>query len=323
MSVRGRRTGGRVVAVGLSVGVLLTSDVGTRPGVASRDAPPPLAEVWRGEAGRAHVEQAGLVRELSLVESHGGITVTLERAYADANRVVVGLTIQAPESQYGTPGLRPSQTALADAEGRTYRPTFGLPASTVSDPDTRVVAQVMSFDASPLPPGVGQMTFELSVAELVGFVADEEDVVDRQVVTSGPWRFQFDLPIVPGRVVEPGQTVTAAGVTVSLDRVVATPSETRVFFRFTPPEGEPPRPWAPAVRLDRDELTDEQRLANSVEVPRGSGAWEVRFPVPPGPSDEDTTFTVVGLVAFERAAVGQPAQQHRHDGPWTFAFRVP
>ena len=49
--------------------------------------------------GLNHVGQAGLSQELDLSQTLDGVTVTLERAYADANRVVVGYTVSSADGQ--------------------------------------------------------------------------------------------------------------------------------------------------------------------------------------------------------------------------------
>jgi len=43
--------------------------------------------------------QAGLVREVNLPQSTCGFTMTIQRVYADANRVVVGYTITGPTNR--------------------------------------------------------------------------------------------------------------------------------------------------------------------------------------------------------------------------------
>ena len=49
--------------------------------------------------GMAHIMQAGLVREVNLPQSTCGFTMTIQRVYADANRVVVGYTITGPTNR--------------------------------------------------------------------------------------------------------------------------------------------------------------------------------------------------------------------------------
>lgn len=48
----------------------------------------------------AHIEKAGLAQALNLSQTVDGVTVTLGRAYADENVVLVGVTVSGPEERY-------------------------------------------------------------------------------------------------------------------------------------------------------------------------------------------------------------------------------
>ncbi len=84
-------------------------------------------QLWqRGDPGTAYVEQAGFVRELRLSATHEGVTITLERAYADANRIVIGYTLGVPEALAGYQSIDAFAAAtLRDTAGRTYTAVRG------------------------------------------------------------------------------------------------------------------------------------------------------------------------------------------------------
>src|SRR4030042_495241 len=50
----------------------------------------------------SHIEEAGLAQELDLSQTINGVTVKLERVYADANVVLVGFTISGPDERYSS-----------------------------------------------------------------------------------------------------------------------------------------------------------------------------------------------------------------------------
>src|SRR6185503_10598090 len=51
---------------------------------------PLLQSLWSQDRGLQHVNEAGLVRELDLRQTINGVTVHLQKGYADANRVAIG-----------------------------------------------------------------------------------------------------------------------------------------------------------------------------------------------------------------------------------------
>ena len=149
------------------------------------------------------------------------------------------------------------------------------------------------------------------------------------------------MPFIPGRVAEVNQTVEAAGVTVRLERVVVTPSETRVIVCFEPPDGGQ-REWAPILTL---EAGNEQHVAATVSRPfyesGQEGCYRSSFLASLHDQRGEWTLTVSELVGedisrlesqilrqadsavVEMDAVEATEFQTRLAGPWVFRFRVP
>ncbi|MGM0400951.1 MAG: DUF4179 domain-containing protein, partial [Chloroflexota bacterium] len=90
---------------------------------------PAVSRLFQLEDGLQHVEQADLVQELDLSQTMHGVTVTLERAYADANRIVVDYTVKHPDDQR----YEASRLTLTDADGNVFPRTVGWGASGRSD----------------------------------------------------------------------------------------------------------------------------------------------------------------------------------------------
>ena len=233
---------------------------------------PVVGRLFQQEAGLQHIEQADLVQELNLSQTVDGVTVTLERAYADANRIVVGYTIKGPNGQrYDARRL-----TLTDAAGTVFSGTIGYGVTGQSDMLQVSLppgegAYVVAFDAAPvqgtpeeldlrlemevvkfaLPPAALEPspTPESPPAEPPMVVVLEPLPTPEEEAIVGPFTFDFSVPFIPGRVAEVNQTVEVAGVPVRLERVVVTPSETRAYLRFDPPGG-PEMRWTPIVMLE-------------------------------------------------------------------------
>jgi len=220
-----------------------------------------------------------------------GVTVTLERAYADANRIVVGFTIKGLNGQrYDARHL-----TLTDAAGTVFSGMHGYGVTgqshilKVSLPPGEG-AYVLAFDAAPVEGAPAELDLRL-VMEVVEALppdafklpptpdsppAEPPDSMVMEALPApegaivGTFAFDFSVPFIPGRVAEVNQTVEAAGVAVRLERVVVTPSETRAILCFERPTGEP-REWMPITTLDAG---DKQDLSGIVKPLMGA-TWYV------------------------------------------------
>ncbi len=275
-------------------------------------------DVWeRGDPDLVSVAQAGLVRALSLSDTHDSITLTLERAYADANRIVIGYRLGLPETlgEYGGISAGMQVTPLTDSAGRSYAGTSG---GGFADASGVLSAHVLSFDASPLPPGVPEATFDLTFPEVTGI---PKSTSKTEVLARGPWHFHFTVPVQPGRVIDQPQQVTAAGSTVRLERVVMTPSLTRVWVRITPPDGDASWHWVPIVDLEGPGYVSGG-AGGSNEVPPGSGLFNHPFLTPPGRSGARWMVNVSELVGMKPPPTPAEKSHRRIAGPWVFTFLI-
>ena len=300
---------------------------------------PVVSRLFQQEAGLRHVEQANLVQELNLSQTVDGVTVTLERAYADANRIVVGYTIKGPNGQrYDARHL-----TLTDAAGTVFLGTigYGVYGVTGQSDILRVSlppgegAYVLAFDAAPVQGAPTKLDLRLvmEVEELVlppdapspsptlaGSPAEPPEPMVVELLPMpmgaivGPFIFDFSVPFIAGRVIKVQHIVEAAGVAVRLERIVVTPSETRAFLCFEPPDGDG-KEWTPIVTLD---IADES--IPMVNETGEEGCYSCDFFAPIYDQRGEWTLTVTELVGFDLA---QPWGQTRLAGPWVFRFRVP
>src|SRR6266550_4026980 len=193
---------------------------------------PLLQSLWSEDRGLQHVTEAGLARDLNLRQTINGVTVHVQKGYADANRVAIGYSVEFPPTTPANDGMQLSAPILTDDHGNTY-PSLGF--STTSD--SPLGAQLHNFE--PLGVTAGRdVAFTLTIPE-----------VDRAPKGSGtlqlfpgPWVFKFTLPMAAARVVERTQTFTRPGVELTVTRIVVAPSATRFEYRlhlegFTDREG--------------------------------------------------------------------------------------
>ena len=206
------------------------------------------------DPGLESVDLSELGQTVNLSQTVDSTTVTLEWAYADANRITLAFSIEDSEGQR----FDPHQSNLIDASGTVYpgRGGFGL----VGTSDSLKVElppgeslHVISFDGSSVTNNSTSLDLQFEV-ELEEFylsstvkpsatLTENEDGTTTTIVEAGsassttlniigPFVFNFEVPFNPGRIVEPKQVVTVNDVGVRLDKVVATPSETAVTLCF-------------------------------------------------------------------------------------------
>ena len=147
---------------------------------------------WQTAAEQSH--------SVYLTQTHDDCTVTIEQVYADASRVVLGLSVQGPTSM----SLAPGDTKLSTADG-TLLP-FIDGGGNADDPQRGVFTWVLSFDAS----AIGAMPAELSLNlafRLNGFPVGEaapENLAGDPTTTElepietrryGPFTFELTVPV--------------------------------------------------------------------------------------------------------------------------------
>jgi len=189
---------------------------------------PLLQQLWASDRGLAHVANAGLVRDVDAAQTIDGVTVHLQRAYADANRVVVGYTVAFPKSvrfndSDATP--RVGEVTLKDAEGRQYRGVMSTFAGA-----SPLGAQLLSFEGSGTASAPRDTTYTLSIAKV--FSGTNPGATPTGSV-SGPWVFTFTLANAPGRVVTPSLALSSGDLSIAFTRIVVAPSATRIDYRIT------------------------------------------------------------------------------------------
>jgi hypothetical protein len=176
------------------------------------------------------IEQAGLAQELDLSQTIDGVTVKLERVYADSNIVLLGYTVSGPHEQYFSLG------GLSTLDGQNLLPmvvTGVVPGSDVIlghwQPSERI-AVISTYDASTLKGTPSELSLILETTVMNSPVTE---------VTTGPFRFEFNVPFHAGLTIDVGQNVEVDGVIITLEQVVISPWGTRVVLQSPNSDEDP------------------------------------------------------------------------------------
>ena len=254
-----------------------------------------ISELFQKHAPQ--IEEAGLAQELDLSQTINGITVSLERAYADSNVVLVGFTVSGPDARY-----QPEVDELFTADGQNLPGMIGVGTrSKAIMGNLNSSAMIYTFDTSSLK----DVPSELSLI-LEADVADSPIIGESQTM-AGPFRFEFDVPFHAGKSIDIGQTIEAAGVPVTLQQVVISPWGVRAVFQNS--EGDDYSPIVSLILPNGDQVNgalSKHMETSIVHYSMGdfmgqSGEW---------------TMIVSELVSFD-------TPQQRLSGPWVFHFDVP
>lgn len=192
---------------------------------------PLISQVFRMEPGTQQILEMKLAQSVHVTRSLGGFTMTVEKVYADSNRVVVGYTVQAPPD-HAYSGVSLVNAILTTDQGGV------LPGSTAfgSGETNHQEAEVAFFDASSITGNPSALQLHLTGDGLGGNVdAGSPSVHPFQVL--GALAFDFSVAFHPGRIAEPHQSVTVHGVTMRLERVIVTRTETRIYLSGATSDG--------------------------------------------------------------------------------------
>jgi hypothetical protein len=264
---------------------------------------------------------------LDLTQTDAGVTITLERAYADLNQVLVGFTVEglqaAPLSDHGEAAHIEWRAELHDPTGRAADQwsTFGT-GTTITDPNLSAVGIFWEGAVTPMA-GTWELTFSSVGYNSGGFVSGECYVGNTDpacenpppnAMVDGAWRFEFALPAPAGTVVSPNVSVTQGQATLTLTELRITP--TMISARIAMYVGDRPVAYFIPSSVDvRHGGTSygpwmgshiqgpEMELSTIAGSDEAAGTWEIVIP--------ELHF---GMNNFEEIHLV---------GPWTLTVTVP
>lgn len=303
--------------------VLLTGAVAAALGLLDRIIESSGAPGWRSAWDQAE--------QLDLRKTDAGVTITLERAYADINQVLVGFTVaglEAPVSGTAEPAAIQWIVELRDPTGRGSE-QWAAAQTGMGMEQTGLSAVVQTWEgAMTQAAGTWVLTFTS-----VGYDGDSlvpgqcsvgaTECVNRppNAMVDGTWRFEFELPAPVGRVVlaDATDTVGQAALHLTELRVAPTMIVARIGLSVG---GSPFAVWSTSPFAIRH-LDASYDVGSSMPVYVGDaqeGTGESIFLTTAGSDDVSGTWEIEIRELWYTTDDGTNIQL---DGPWTLTVDIP
>jgi hypothetical protein len=253
--------------------------------------------------------------EIGLSQTVDGYTVTIDRAYADAARLALAISVVDDLERPGTTQIMAFSTVVTDQDGE-----YGSGGGATSRPDGKFAAVNVAWKQPavlPLPAGPRQLHVVLPFIMVRDdstpppeAESDETDW-DPWHRVAGPWTFDFELIVDGGTTVTPDAVAEIDGVRVIVPRLIAASNIVRVEMRI---DGDlPPGDWSPIGEVSHGgkvlpfvvgdlDAGPDGMLAFMTDggVPNASGKW---------------TVTIKELISG--------SSDERLSGPWVLEFSAP
>jgi len=267
-----------------------------------------LSEVPGGEG-------PGFGQEVAQSQTAAGAKVTVVWAYADAESVVVGYTVEdltggrrvgahpaELQPSYGT-GVR-----LTDESGTEYGLVSGEwegspgPNNIVEGPKAN---SAVFESAGGIEPGAARnFRLEVPLRERPIIPLDQGGETPEPEPVGEPFVFDFEVPVRPAPVVEVNQEATASGITLTLERVTDSPGRPEAVVCLEPSDDV--RGWYP--------IGEDLNFEAPSRVAGEGSCLEILLNDPlEGPSS----------VTVEQIELNPASDGELVSGPWSFAFKVP
>lgn len=259
---------------------------------------------------------------LGLSQVVDGYKITLERAYADANKAMVAVSVEDAQDR-GWSQIDLAGITLTDSRGVVWEATTGLTAPG----STSASATITWYAPLTAPAPTGRRAFHVAVqmVNARGGGAGSDPSWHLIPVNAS---FDFDLTVVSGWEATPQVSAGREGVTVVLDEIVVSPSTVRLELHFDGLAED--RDWTPVLSVRHGDRSVEVQWVSS---PIGSKSWTVDTSGGFDSTEGDWTVTVSEIVGepiphypdgSDPEVPFQPdAPQVRLQGPWTLRFSMP
>ena len=281
---------------------------------------------WRTAWDRAEV--------VGMRETDAGVTVTLERAYADLNQVLVGFTV---EGLGGSSSVAEApvewRAVITDPSGRAAE-DWATSATGRQQAETGLSAFIQTWEGGAAQVGgtwvltfssIGQPGDGMVPGQCTVGATDPECVnPPPSGMVEGTWTFAFELPAPAGTVMAPSVAETVDAATVTVTELVISPTMVRAAL---------------ALRVDGVDVSDWQWLNGTVRhgevtyafnasdhltlgIDDQEAAGDVnQFMAPEGADDASGTWTFE--IPELRYSLGDGTPEVRLAGPWTLTVTLP
>lgn len=265
---------------------------------------------WRIAWDRAEI--------VGISQTDAGYTLTLERAYADVNQVMVFVSVEglnAPASgDFGRTGIAWAAN-LRGPSGQIPRWSTGMGAI-----ETDLSAIVQAWGPAEAVGGA----YELTITCLeVGGLTDNVLCVE----PTGMWRFRFSLPKPSGTVVPTDVSDTQRGGTVSLSELRVSPTMINGTIALTLP-GTAITSWWPGTGSKLRHGDTSYDIGDGgmpvTPGPQTSGLkYPIQLEIQGGLDDASGAWTIEIPEVRYVTGVGDPETAVTVKGPWKLVLDVP
>jgi hypothetical protein len=247
-----------------------------------------------------------------------GYTVTLYPVSADASNVVLGYTVSGPPGDDATVCVQNARMVL----NRTSTAAGGatVPCKSLSAPsrDEAGTDSILAFSSGTQVNGqtLFQVDLDLNVYRTQDTAPEVTDQVSRTV---GPFHFEFTMPFDNSRrVISVGRIIDTHGVAITLERIVMTAAETRIYLSYRAPNGAPlPAQWYPILSLQAGDWSSD-REGKDMETDRQQpDPQHLVYTIHTSLVNQHGPWSLV-ITELQRSNAEQ-----RLVGPWSFYFTVP
>lgn len=166
--------------------------------------------------------------EVNLSEVVDGYRVTIDRAYADATRLALAISVVDERQRPGTTQLAAYSTIVTDEAGE-----YTSGGGATSSPDGPFAAANVAWKTPallPLPSGPRKLHVVVPFIEVRDEATpppDEETDWNPWQRVAGPWTFDFEVQVDGGTVIAADASAEVDGVTVRASRVIVAPAIVR------------------------------------------------------------------------------------------------
>lgn len=270
--------------------------------------------------------------QLGLKQTDAGVTITLERAYADLNQVLVGFTVEGLKVPAAGDGPRVPLNWIADLRDPSGRSSseWNAAGTGMGLDETGVSAIVQTWEGAVAPvTGTWELTFTSVGYGGNGFVpgACDADNTNPECMTppanamvEGTWRFTFELPKPVGTVLSTDASARVGDVTLQLTELRVTP--TRITARVgVAVAGSAVAYWnQPAISLRHGNTAFVVNADRYILDPATGGAPDLEFQTTSGSDQVAGTWELV----VPELDYGMTNEETIHlVGPWTLTVSVP
>ena len=249
---------------------------------------------------------------IGLSQTVDGYTVTIDRAYADATRLALAISVVDELKRETTRQVEAFSTIVTDQDGE-----YSSGGGAVSRPDGRFAAVNVAWKQPavlPLPAGPRHLHVVLPFIRVNDGSAppphtdpNEWDPLRR---VPGPWTFDFELTVDGGTTITPEAFAEVDGVRISVPRLIAAAGIVRVEMRI---DGDlAPGDWSPIGEVSHGGKVLPLVFGDLAAGPDGLVAFMTDGGVPEASGEWIVTI---------KELVGNG--EERLTGPWVVRFTAP